>query len=158
MKIYEVEEPDKQNGFPRLNNINDVKKIISIHSIDVLEEEKDNFGYLGFECGCPWDVEHGLRITVHKDRVVSIDTDSSYYSYEEILKDKFTEEEWKSYIESREKQKEESLAKYYEEKALLEKENQEKEENINDFYTEKEKSIKVEKNTVSNKKWWQFWK
>ncbi len=166
MEMYKVEEYNEQFGFPELKSIDDVKNIISIGRIEVLGEEKDNSGYLGFACGCSWDEEHGVRITMHKDRVVSVDGDSTYYAYEEILKDKLKEEEWKNYIESREKQKAESLDKYYEEKALLEKENQkkekEREENITEFHKieEKEEFVEtgVEKVTKPNKKWWEFWK
>lgn len=149
MEIYKVEEYNETFGFPELKSIDDVKKIISINYLNVLGEEKDNFGYLGFACGCSWDEEHGARVTMYKDRVVSIDHDSSYHAYEEILKDKLTEEEWNNYIESQEKQKAASLAKHYEEQALIEKEKQEKEK----FAQTQKSEIKTQ-----NKKWWHFWK
>lgn len=180
MKMYKVEEFNTEFGFPELKNIDDVKKIISIQYLKVLGEEKDNFGYLGFACSCPWDEEHGVRITMHKDRVISVDDDSSYDADEEILKDKMTEEEWKAYNEERERIKKENLAKYYKEQEEIKQ--RELEENLIRQNKEQEKILQkeIEENNVQNvqkessfeenikttntkeiktsKKWWQFWK
>lgn len=144
-------------GIDGLETVDDVKKIISINAINILEEEKDNFSYLGFGCGCSWDEEHGLRVTMHKDKVVSVDDDSNYAAYYEILKDKMTEEEWATYNENQAKAKEENLSNYYEEReALL-------------ASGDKERSIEYDHDEITNiglnfsevkkghKKWWKFW-
>ncbi len=124
-EVYNIEEFDEQYGFSEFKNT------IKIYRIEILGEEKDNFSYLGFVCSCTWNID-GLQITMHKDRVVGVYPHALNYPYEEIiLKDKSTEEEWEDYIKSKEKQREEKLAKYYKEQKEF---------------------------TKKNKKWWQFWK
>ncbi|MFA7650119.1 MAG: hypothetical protein WCY06_07305 [Flavobacteriaceae bacterium] len=158
MKMYKVEEFNTEFGFPELKSIDDVKNIISIGAINVLEEEKDNFSYLGFSCKCSWDEEHGLRITMHKDRVINVDNDSSYYAYKEILKDKMTEEEWKAYTDNFERIKEENLAKYYkEQEEVLQKEIEENNVQKESSFEENIKTTNT-KEIKTSKKWWQFWK
>lgn len=133
-------------GIAELQTVADVKKIISIDAVNILEREKDNFSYVGFGCGCSWDQEHGLRVTMHKDIVVSVDDDSAYSAYEEILKDKMTTDEWETYQENQRKTKEENLARYDKEiEEILINENLEE---IEVVVNEREE----------NKKWWKFWK
>lgn len=156
MKKHENQDFKLVFGIDELKTVADVKKIISIDAIDVLEKEKDKFSYLGFRCGCFWDQEHGLRVTMHKDKVISVDDDSSYYAYYEILKDKMSEDEWKTYSDNQPKTKEENLAKYHEEREeILAKELEQKEKIYAEDYKEIEEVAANEK--VENKKWWKFW-
>ncbi|WP_298519430.1 hypothetical protein [uncultured Kordia sp.] len=56
--------------FPELNDINDVKKHLAIHTLHIHEKGDDIYGTIGFECECPWDPEHGAGIVMHKDTFV----------------------------------------------------------------------------------------
>ncbi len=125
---------------PDLKLISDVKHNISISTIHILGDEKDNFSYLGFDCGCTWDDEHGLGIVMHKERCIEIGQhDTAFMCYEEILKDKMTEEEWRIYTEERERQIAHNIAFGYEGTGEIAR-------------TEMQAKSKIEK------KWWQFWK
>lgn len=125
MEMYSVEEFDEEYGFPELKDINDVKKIIGIGNIHILDDQKDDYSYLGFECGCPWDEEHGLGIIIHKERVIDVSSadialsgskelrkDNGTYTDEERIRD----EEWAKRIAN-------NIAKYKKEQEEIEKEN-----------------------------------
>jgi len=95
MEIYDYME-STEDYFPKISTPADVKKIIGISHIEILDDEKDGIGYIGFGCACPWDEEHGLGVIMHKDRVIDV----GQYSYAlsgtvEIRKDNgtYTEEE-----------------------------------------------------------------
>jgi hypothetical protein len=156
LKKYKELDCNSIFGIAQFETVDDVKTIISIDAITILEEEKDNFSYVGFGCGCSWDEEHGLRVTMHKDKVISVDDDSSYYAYEEILKDKMTEEEWKTYNENQLKTKEENLARCHKERGgTLANEKVKVQENPAKFNKNSEEILALEKD--ENKKWWKFW-
>ena len=91
MEMYDVTDYDAELGFPELKSINEVKKIIGIGNIHVFYNQKDNLSYLGFECGCPWDEEHGLGIIMHTDRVIDVGTaDICFSGSKELRKDNGT--------------------------------------------------------------------
>lgn len=54
------------------NSINDVKKHISFGTLYIHGDEKDGYSYLGFYCHCPWDLEHGLGVIMHKEIVQNV--------------------------------------------------------------------------------------
>ncbi|XRE44881.1 hypothetical protein ACIVBQ_003085 [Tenacibaculum discolor] len=142
MEIYSVEEYDDEYGFPELKSIEDVKRIIGIGNIHILDDQKDDYSYLGFECGCPWDEEHGLGIIIHKERVIDVGSaDISFSGSKDLRKDNgtYTEEE-RLEDEKWEKQIAENIAKYKKEQEEIKL---------------RESELK---NRELNKKWWQFWK
>jgi hypothetical protein len=178
MEIYEISDFDEEFGFPELKNINDVKKIIGIGNIHVLEDQKDGYSYLGFECGCPWDTEHGLGVIMHKERVIDVESadiafssskevrkDNGTYTEEERLKDEEWEKELAERIASYEREQEE--IQRIEEEKLKEIQKIEDEEwnkevlkQIHDYneYIQKKKLAEMKKTEgIQNKKWWQFW-
>lgn len=96
MDKYNVKNFDTELGFPELKSINEVKKIIGIGNIHILHYKKNNYSYIGFECGCPWDEEHGLGVIMYKDRVIDVGSaDISLSGSKELRKDNgtYTEEE-----------------------------------------------------------------
>ncbi|MBQ4822109.1 hypothetical protein [Aquimarina sp. MMG016] len=141
MKVYDITEFDEEFGFPKIQNIDDVKKVIGIGNIHILDDKKDELSYVGFECGCPWDEEHGLGIIMHKERVIDVGAaDIAFSGSKELRKDNgtYTEEE-RLEDEKWEKQIAENIAKYKKEQ-------------------EETKLREVEnKKRKLNKKWWQFW-
>lgn len=134
MEMYNIEEYDEEYGFPKLTAINDVKEIIGIGIIHVRDDQKAGFAYLGFECGCPWDEEHGLGIIMYKDKVIEIETaDISFCGSKAVRKDNGTYTEAERFAdEQMEKKIADNIAKYNNE--------------------EEEAKLK------SNKRWWEFWK
>jgi hypothetical protein len=57
---------------PDIDNIEDFKTLIGLSNLHIMESDKNDFAYIGFELGCDWDDEHGVGIMMHKDRVVAI--------------------------------------------------------------------------------------
>jgi len=57
---------------PEINTIDDYKDNLGVAFIHVMDSDKDNHAYIGFELGCSWDDEHGVGVMMHKDRVVKI--------------------------------------------------------------------------------------
>lgn len=40
--------------------------------VHIHPREKSRVGYVGLQFGCTWDVEHGLGVMMHNDRVVDL--------------------------------------------------------------------------------------
>jgi len=57
---------------PHVRSIGDLRPVIGLATVHILEEERDGIAYVGFEFGCSWDVEHGLGVMTHAGRVVEI--------------------------------------------------------------------------------------
>jgi hypothetical protein len=57
---------------PDIDNIEDFKNLIGLSNLHIMESDKNDFAYIGFELGCDWDDEHGVGIMMHKDRVVAL--------------------------------------------------------------------------------------
>lgn len=133
MEIYDCPAYDAELGFPELKSLDDVRKIIGIGGLFVRTQEKDGIAYMGFECGCPWDEEHGLGILMHKERVIDAEAADLAFSggYYEMKKDNGTYSE------------EEELAA------------QRRVEEMRRPYLEQ---LAREEARRQNKKWWQFWK
>jgi hypothetical protein len=55
----------KQNKESLKNNI----ELKAVHIIDV---QKDDMAFAGYEFRCSWDKEHGLGVMTHKDKVISL--------------------------------------------------------------------------------------
>ncbi|MGC4103794.1 DUF6985 domain-containing protein [Ferruginibacter sp.] len=61
-----------EDGMPIINSIEDFKNNIGLSIIHIMPADKEDHAYVGFEFGCEWDVEHGMGIMTHKDRIISI--------------------------------------------------------------------------------------
>lgn len=137
MEMYNINELDEEFGFPELRTIDDVKKIIGLDNLHILSDKKDDLSYVGFECGCPWDIEHGLGIIMHRDRVIDVGgADIAFSSSRELRKDNgsYTEEE-RIEDEKWEKQIAENSSQYKKEQEI----------------------IGLNKDGTDKRKWWQFW-
>lgn len=130
MHSYEQDNFDSEIGFPELRNPEDVKKLIGIDGLSIRNQDKDDISYFGLSCCCPWDIEHGLGILMHQDRIILVDHADLCYAGGriEIEKDNgtYSEEKHRKEMEKFEK----SRAEYI---LSLSKED-------------------------DNKKWWQFWR
>ncbi|WP_198027621.1 hypothetical protein [Seonamhaeicola sp. S2-3] len=70
--IYDFEPDEKKELMPDVIDPNDFKKLIELIRIHFLNIKKDDIGYIGFEFDCKWDIEHGLGIMIHKNRIIKI--------------------------------------------------------------------------------------
>lgn len=61
-----------EEQMPTITDIEQYKDLVGLSIVHVLNSEKDDFAYIGFELGCTWDEEHGVGVMMHKDRVISV--------------------------------------------------------------------------------------
>jgi hypothetical protein len=67
---------------PEIESQDQLKNYIGLSTIHIMESDKDDFSYVGFEIGCEWDEEHGIGVMTHKDRVVEVGlADASFNSW-----------------------------------------------------------------------------
>ena len=57
---------------PEVSNPEELKNLIGLSSIHLLNVKKDKTAYVGYELGCEWDDEHGLGVMTYKDRIIKI--------------------------------------------------------------------------------------
>jgi hypothetical protein len=57
---------------PLLATPDDLRERIGLFAVNVHQIAKEGIPYLGFECGCTWDQEHGLGVLMHGTRVVAV--------------------------------------------------------------------------------------
>ncbi len=135
LSVYDITEPDGSPEFPHLTSIEEVQRAIGIGNLHILHHSKDDAAYVGLECGCPWDEEHGLGVLMHKERVIQVGSaDISFSGSRTIRIDNgtYTEEERIADAEREKKREQERLA------------------NIARW--------KLAEERKAQKKWWQFWK
>jgi hypothetical protein len=71
-KSYGYDEEEAAKFMPEIKQAKQLRTLIGLSNVHVLNVAKDGIGYTGFEFGCTWDDEHGLGIMMHRDRVVKI--------------------------------------------------------------------------------------
>jgi hypothetical protein len=57
---------------PEKRRPNVLRKHVGLGTVLILPVTKDGHAYIGFECGCSWDNEHGCGVLTHKERVVKV--------------------------------------------------------------------------------------
>lgn len=67
---------------PAITSEDEFRKHIGLGQVHVLPYESGGLAYIGFECGCEWDDEHGLGVVVHGARVVEIDAAEIAFSWQ----------------------------------------------------------------------------
>ncbi len=84
---------------PSIERIEDFSSVIGLSNIHVLNSEKENYAYVGYEFGCEWEEEHGLGIMTHKDKIISIGQADTAFDCWTTFEDKGTiemeRESWK---------------------------------------------------------------
>jgi|SRR5688572_4879262 len=67
---------------PKFLTFTGLQGLIRLSTIHILNVEKNDFAYVGYEFDTPLDKEHGLGIMTHQDRIVEIgDADTSFLSW-----------------------------------------------------------------------------
>ena len=93
--IYEMyNDFVKENGgfIPKTMNATSIKNHIGLSNIYFIEEELDSIGYIGFELGCTWEIEHGLGIMTHKQKILEIDDAETAWSNRSSIHEVIIEE------------------------------------------------------------------
>jgi hypothetical protein len=70
-ELLEVSEPD------------DLRPLVGLSSVHVLNVVRDGVACIGFEFGCVWDEEHGAGVMTHLGRVIA--TGQAVSSFEEWI-------------------------------------------------------------------------
>jgi hypothetical protein len=77
---YDDEEAAKL--MPELGRAEELRLLMGLSNVHVLNVVKDGLAYIGFEFGCTWDEEHGLGVMTHRDRVVEVGAaDTSFLAW-----------------------------------------------------------------------------
>lgn len=72
--VAEYEEADG-NVMPRILSASDLRPLVSLKRIEVLESARGNLAYVNLAFTCEWDHEHGLGIAMHGLRVMAVGPD-----------------------------------------------------------------------------------
>lgn len=73
---------DDHKPLPVIRHAKDLRKVMGLAWIHVLDVEKAGVAYVGFELGCSWDDEHGAGLMMHKKRVVDFGSaDTSFLEW-----------------------------------------------------------------------------
>jgi len=66
-------------AMPPLKSASQLKKLMGLGTVHILNIAKGGQAYVGFEFGCEWDEEHGFGVMTHKLRMVEVGQgDSSF--------------------------------------------------------------------------------
>ena len=66
-EVYGGIEPEY---LPAIEQAEDFRRLIKPINVYINSEAEDDYAYVGFECDCLWDIEHGLGVMMHKDKYV----------------------------------------------------------------------------------------
>ena len=78
-EIYNYDEEDK--CMPDIDSTEELRDLIKLLQVYILNVEKDNLCYIGFEFACKWDDEHGLGFMTHETKVVEMGSSDSSFLY-----------------------------------------------------------------------------
>jgi hypothetical protein len=65
-------DADGETDLPEVRDIEDLKSVIGLHSVNIHQVARDELPYIGYEFGCNWEEEHGLGVLMHGTKVIEI--------------------------------------------------------------------------------------
>jgi hypothetical protein len=65
-------DADGETELPEVRNVEDLKSVVGLHSVNVHQIARDGLPYIGYEFGCNWEEEHGLGVLMHGTKIVEI--------------------------------------------------------------------------------------
>ena len=137
------DDPEMLEWFPEVREPADFARVFGVGNLFVLEEHHDGLAYLGLECGCTWDDEHGLGFVLHRDRVIEVGQADTAFSPWPARKDierlSGVGEDQPSIVAMEENV--EGLTEFIQDAAALQSAAREKLEEVR-----------------RGKRWWEFWK
>lgn len=73
---------DDDAYMPPVKTIDDLRNLIGLGIVHVMDVAKAGHAYVGFELGCTWDEEHGCGVMTHKSRVIeAAQADTAFDQY-----------------------------------------------------------------------------
>jgi hypothetical protein len=63
---------EESEQMPALERPDQLRSLMGLGNLFILDVWRDGMGYVGFEFGCVWEEEHGLGVLTHAARVVEI--------------------------------------------------------------------------------------
>jgi hypothetical protein len=79
---YGFDDSEKLDYMPNIKTIKELKNLIQLSVVHLLNIEKDDVAYTGFQFDCLWDPEHGLGFMTHKDRIIQMGgADTSFLTW-----------------------------------------------------------------------------
>jgi len=73
INAHYIERSGEDDWIPKPLNVESLGQLLSIGTISILTEHKDNVAYIQMDCGYKGDEEHGLTIVMHKHRLIGHD-------------------------------------------------------------------------------------
>ncbi len=69
---FRDDDEEEEDLIPEIERPEQLRTLIGLSIVHVLNVAKDGTAYTGFEFGCTWDEEHGLGVMAHRGRVVEV--------------------------------------------------------------------------------------
>ena len=84
---YDYEGEEKEERMPDVSDPADFKRLIGLSNVHLISVEREGQVYVGYEFGCTWDIDHGLGVMTHKDRVIELWGADIAFNYFVAMKD-----------------------------------------------------------------------
>jgi hypothetical protein len=79
---YGYDDEEAAEIMPEIERPEQLRTLIGLSNVHVLNVAKGGVAYIGFEFGCTWDEEHGLGVMTHRKRVVEVGgADTSFLTW-----------------------------------------------------------------------------
>jgi hypothetical protein len=62
----------EESEMPEVETAEQLRPLIGLSTVHVLDVVNDGAAYVGFELGCTWDGEHGLGLMTHRGRIIEL--------------------------------------------------------------------------------------
>ncbi len=66
------DDEEEDDLMPEIERPEQLRSLIGLSNVHVLNVAKDGVAYTGFEFGCTWDEEHGLGVMTHRGRIIEV--------------------------------------------------------------------------------------
>ncbi len=71
-KAYGYSRKEAAKYMPNLTSADQLRLLIGLGHVHMLNVAKDGLAYIGFQIGCKWDDDHGVGVMTHRDRIVRV--------------------------------------------------------------------------------------
>ena len=63
---------EKSEYMPDIHHLDDIRKVVNLHSVNIHPISKNSCPYIGLEFACTWDDEHGTGVLLNGSRIVEV--------------------------------------------------------------------------------------
>jgi len=71
-KIYGSDIESKREFAPDIHSPDELKQMIGVGNIFISRSSTNGFSHIGLECGCQWDDEHGLGVSMDRYKLLAL--------------------------------------------------------------------------------------